>query len=214
MGYRLPLDSFRITPETDAALDPFAKRQPLYQAPSDAPRVPSTIATHVRTAMCIEPRDGVLHVFMPPCHAVEDYLDLIAAIEDTAQATKLPVVIEGYTPPRDPRMLNFSVTPDPGVIEVNVQPVKTWSELSTLTDVLYDEARMSRLTTEKFLLDGRHVGTGGGNHITLGGATPADSPFLRRPDVLRSMIAYWHNHPSMSFLFSGMFIGQIGRAHV
>ena len=216
MGYRLPLDSFIITPETGAALDPFAKRQPLYQAPSDASRVqsiiPPVIGPHVRTAMCIEPREGILHVFMPPCHSIADYLDLITAIEDTAQATELPVVIEGYTPPRDPRVLNFSVTPDPGVIEVNVQPVKTWSELSTLTEVLYEEARKSRLTTEKFLLDGRHVGTGGGNHITLGGATPADSPFLRRPDVLRSMIAYWHNHPSMSFLFSGMFIGPTSQA--
>lgn len=212
MGYRLPLDSFRLAAETSVALDPFAKRAPLYQSRGDAPRTAPIIAGDVRTAMCIEPRGGVLHVFMPPCPILEDYCDLIAAVEDTAQATGLPVIIEGYTPPRDPRLLNFSVTPDPGVIEVNVQPVKTWSELSTLTEVLYEEARQSRLTTEKFMVDGRHVGTGGGNHITLGGATPADSPFLRRPDVLRSMIAYWHNHPSLSYLFSGMFIGPTSQA--
>ncbi len=212
MGYRLPLDSFRLTPETVAERDPFAKRQPLHQSPDDAPRAPGIIGQDIRTSLCIEPRDGVLHVFMPPCSTLEEYVDLLTAIEDTAQVSALPVVIEGYTPPRDPRLLNFSVTPDPGVIEVNVQPVKTWSQLSTLTEVLYEEARKSRLTTEKFMLDGRHVGTGGGNHITLGGATPADSPFLRRPDVLRSMIAYWHNHPSLSFLFSGMFIGPTSQA--
>ena len=212
MGYRLPLDSFRLTPETVVPLDPFAKRQPLYQAPGDAPRTAGVVGEDVRTSLCIEPRDGVLHIFMPPCSTLEDYIDLLTAVEDTAQATDLPVVLEGYTPPRDPRLQNFSVTPDPGVIEVNVQPVKTWSQLSTLTAVLAAEARRARLTTEKFLLDGRHVGTGGGNHITLGGSTPADSPFLRRPDVLRSMIAYWHNHPSLSFLFSGMFIGPTSQA--
>ncbi len=220
MGFRLPLDSFRIAPEP-AAPDPFERRPPLrHQLPGDAPRQPGQpalsqpahVGGHLRTTLCVEPRNGSLHVFMPPCTSVEDYLELISAVEDTAQATALPVVIEGYAPPRDSRLSMFQITPDPGVIEVNVQPVSDWNALKDLTDAVYAEAHQSRLTSEKFLADGRHVGTGGGNHITFGGATPADSPFLRRPDLLRSLIAYWHNHPSLSYLFSGLFIGPTSQA--
>ena len=161
----------------------------------------------MRTALCVEPRHGRLHIFMPPVHATEDYLDLIAAIEQTAASLSMPVIIEGARPPYDPRLNHFSVTPDPGVIEVNLHPAKDWTELTDHTTVLYEEARLSRLGTEKFMLDGRHTGTGGGNHIVVGGPTAADSPFLRRPDLLRSLVGYWHNHPSLSYLFSGMFIG-------
>ena len=161
----------------------------------------------VRTALTVEARRGLIHVFLPPLYDVEDWLDLVSAIESVAAQQDRKVFLEGYAPPNDPRLASFSVTPDPGVIEVNVHPAANWAEHVEHTRFLYEQTRGLGLGTEKFLLDGRHVGTGGGNHVVMGGATPADSPFLRRPDLLKSLLGYWHNHPSLSYLFSGLFIG-------
>ena len=220
LGLRLPLGSLpELLPEEaehDFPVDPFAPRDALpdrqgmkAKGAKVRGRKPREV---VKTAMTLQVRDGHLYVFMPPCEKLEAYVALLAAIEDTARALSLPVAIEGYTPPRDPRIRVLMVTPDPGVIEVNIHPASSWRDLLATTTTLYEEARQTRLGTEKFMLDGRHTGTGGGNHVTLGGATPADSPLLRRPDLLQSLITYWQNHPSLSYLFSGMFIGPTSQA--
>ncbi|MGG5822832.1 DUF2126 domain-containing protein [Falsiroseomonas sp. HW251] len=222
MGYRLPLDSLPWASDrandAEPERDPFARREP-FRPRRDYPEGRARIVEMpvpepgreepgvVRTALCVEPRDGMLHVFLPPLAVAQDWLDLVAAIEATAKETGRKVFLEGYLAPSDPRLLHFSVTPDPGVIEVNVHPATTWEEVRDRTTTLYEEARQVGLDAQKFALDGKHVGTGGGNHMVMGAAEPADSPFLRRPDLLKSLVAFWHNHPSLSYLFSGQFIG-------
>jgi uncharacterized protein (DUF2126 family)/transglutaminase-like putative cysteine protease len=182
----------------------------IHQQPSADSQLVAADVPH--TALCVEARNGLLHIFLPPLTMLEHYLELVAAVEATASELGLPVVLEGYEPPRDYRLERLLVTPDPGVIEVNIHPARSWRELVANTAILYEQARLVRLGTEKFMLDGRHTGTGGGNHITVGGETPGDSPLLRRPDLLRSLITYWQHHPGLSYLFSGMFIGPTSQA--
>jgi uncharacterized protein (DUF2126 family)/transglutaminase-like putative cysteine protease len=231
MGFRLPLDGLPwVQPDDDPPAnesDPFtafealapykdiASRQRVEARGELAPQPPArfeSASERLRTCLCVEPRGGVLHVFMPPLERLEDYLALCACIEITAASLGNRVRIEGYHPPSDPRIGRLQVTPDPGVIEVNIQPAHDWGELVSNTTVLYEEAHRVGLRAEKFMLDGKHTGTGGGNHVVIGGPTAPDSPVLRRPDLLRSLVGYWLNHPSLSFLFSGLFVGPTSQA--
>ncbi|MCW7465542.1 transglutaminase family protein [Leptospira levettii] len=219
IGLRLPLQSLGGKSYYTNPEDPFSPKSPLPKV-KELSQYPLTMAkvsypwggVHTRTALCVEPRNGNLRVFLPPIQSLEGWLHLIYAIEQTALETDLPIVIEGYEAPNDPRLNRFKITPDPGVIEVNFHPSSQFEEIVEKTKILYEEAYQLRLTAEKFLIDGRHSGTGGGNHITLGGETAGDSPFLRKPSLLRSIVSYWQNHPGLSYLFSGLFIGPTSQS--
>ncbi|BAQ46109.1 MULTISPECIES: DUF2126 domain-containing protein [Methylobacterium] len=214
-GFRLPLASLPYVPPGAypyyVPQDPVEQRGPLRPGAKPA-RKPAPVGVAVRTALAIEPRDGVLCVFMPPIERVDEYLALLSVLEEAAAEIGQPLHVEGYEPPYDPRLAVIKVTPDPGVIEVNVQPAATWREAVEITTGLYQDARQTRLGAQKFMTDGRHTGTGGGNHVVLGGSTPADSPFLRRPDLLKSLVLYWQRHPSLSYLFSGLYVGPTSQA--
>jgi uncharacterized protein (DUF2126 family)/transglutaminase-like putative cysteine protease len=225
LGLRLPIASLPHIAEEEfpyiVEQDPLEQRDalPVYDATSPDEAAPIQQVQEqqlksgaVRTAMSIEIRDGVMCAFMPPVEKLEDYLELVTAVEATAQEMQIKVHIEGYPPPFDPRVEVIKVTPDPGVIEINIHPSSNWREAVDTTMHLYEEAAKVRLGANRFLVDGRHTGTGGGNHVVVGGGTPADSPFLRRPDLLKSLVLYWQRHPSLSYLFSGMFIGPTSQA--
>jgi uncharacterized protein (DUF2126 family)/transglutaminase-like putative cysteine protease len=225
LGLRLPIGSLPYIPPDDypyvVEQDPMEQRGalPVFEQASQPPAAAQQAVQQqaagsggVRTAMSIEIRDGVLCAFMPPTEKIEDYLELVEAVEATAEEMKMQVHVEGYAPPYDPRIEVIKVTPDPGVIEVNVQPAASWREAVDITSGLYEDAAKVRLGANRFLIDGRHTGTGGGNHVVVGGSTPQASPFLRRPDLLKSLVLYWQRHPSLSYFFSGMFLGPTSQA--
>jgi uncharacterized protein (DUF2126 family)/transglutaminase-like putative cysteine protease len=212
-GLRLPLDSISWEPPPPSyESDPLSGRDSLPRDPGPDDAVVEDADSSPTTAMVAEIRDGLLYIYLPPTEELEHFVDLVSRIEAAAAKADCPVVVEGYGPPPDPRITSMSITPDPGVIEVNVAPTASFAEQKQQLEILYEQARLARLSTEQFDVDGTHGGTGGGNHITLGGITPADSPLLRRPDLLVSLLTYWQRHPSLSYLFAGRFVGTTSQA--
>ena len=224
IGYRIPLEMMPwVAPDTitytldsagQPALAPAPARHPerltAEPPPDPLPAIAADAAEArelIRPSLCVQVRAGILHVFLPYVPVLADYLDLAAAIEETAQHLNQPVWVEGYAAPPDLRMRVFSLTPDPGVLEVNLPATAKWDDLEELNIILAEEAQKLRLIAAKFGYDGSQLATGGGYHITLGGPSLADSPILRRPDLLRSMLTFWQNHPSLSYLFAGMYVG-------
>ncbi|MBA3025065.1 MAG: transglutaminase family protein [Sulfurimonas sp.] len=224
LGLRLPMSSLEQKPKAELPLhfepDLFADVPGFDKLRKNArARYEKTIKLKdpqdnifVRTALNVEVRDGKLYIFLPPINHTQAFLDLMVSIEEVAKKLNIKVVLEGYEPAHDLRLDRVKVTPDPGVIEVNMQPSSTWGELNDILGTLYKDARESRLGTQKFMLDGKHTGTGGGNHVTIGAMNPSDSPLLRRPELLRSLITFWQHHPGLSYLFSGSFIGPTSQA--
>lgn len=228
LGLRLPLDRLggaapapyqRDVTTLDPAAEPLLVRQPEQPGQPSQPEQPEPPAPPIlpeqqalRTALCVEPRDGALWFFLPPMPTAEAYLELVAAVERTARQLGRAVRLEGYGPPSDPRLLRCQVTPDPGVVEVNLPPTASFAEYTALLERVAACGVAAGLTTEKFQLDGREVGSGGGHHLTLGGATTAQSPWLLRPHLLASLLRFTQNHPSLSFLFTGLFVGPTSQA--
>lgn len=214
-GLRLPLDALTwYAPPSELDASPFDEHHPLTSPTGDliSPAIVVAVSECPPTALSVELRNGHLFVFLPPFAQLTDVVELLTVIEDAAEQCGVTVVLEGYSPPRDPRLQTLVVAPDPGVLEINVHPAGSWNDLVEITTTVHEFARLALLGTETFQLDGRHSGTGGGNHITIGAAEAKDSPLLRRPDLLQSMITFWQHHPSLSYLFSGRFIGPTSQA--
>ena len=213
-GSRLPLDALSWKDPDFTGEESYTKAGPSLNEAIGHPRAvvidPDEAPT--RTALVVEARDRFVHVFLPPLEKLEKFIELVGLVDRAATQTGTAVIVEGYGPPPDSRIKTLLITPDPGVIEVNVHPTSSWAELSDLIQTLYRIAREQRLGAETFALDGRHSGTGGGNHLTLGGPEPLRSPLLRRPDLLASMITFWQHHPGLSYLFSGRFVGPTSQA--
>jgi uncharacterized protein (DUF2126 family) len=213
-GSRLPLEALSWADPDFPGEESYTRAGPSLNEAGEQPRA-VVVDPHdapARTALVVEARDCFVHVFFPPLERLEKFIELVGQVDRAATRTGTAVILEGYGPPPDSRIKALLITPDPGVIEVNVHPTSGWAELSDLTHTLYEIAREQRLCAETFGLDGRHSGTGGGNHLTLGGPEPMRSPLLQRPDLLVSMITFWQHHPGLSYLFAGRFVGPTSQA--
>ncbi|HSI04083.1 MAG: transglutaminase family protein [Myxococcota bacterium] len=210
IGLRLPLASLPkaevdLTPPEEPVV-PRDPRRGKETKPAKAAKAP------VRTAACVELRDDTLFVFVPPSTTADDFFAMVALIDRARAELDVEVQLEGYPPPGGGEVYRLSVTPDPGVLEVNLPVTTTTREHAALFDAVFDGALHAGLHSEKYLLDGRMAGSGGGNHLTFGGPAPLESPFVTRPALLASLITFLQHHPSLSYLFTGLFVGPTSQA--
>lgn len=226
MGLRLPLDSIAGTPFPFVVQEEPYEPDPRVKAEEDDDSIIGqyrrTISASptgpwgLRTAICTETRlhhgSTRLFVFLPPTQTVDIFLDLIAIVDAAANELGLEVTLEGYGPPKNRKLLSLAVTPDPGVLEVNMPVTDTVGDYLETLDTIYDAALHSGLHSEKYQIDGRQAGSGGGHHLTFGGPTPLSSPFLQRPELLGRVLTFIQHHPSLSYMFTGLFVGPTSQA--
>ncbi|MEX1365955.1 MAG: transglutaminase family protein [Nannocystaceae bacterium] len=226
-GLRLPLGSLQGVPISVVPLEESYEPEDPRVAPDEAPAEqlaiersaeasPATPKT-IHTSLCVEYREQVdgpagLFVFLPPVQTEADFLALLHLVDDVRRTMGVPVVLEGYPPPSGPQLRRITVTPDPGVLEVNIPPSDNVDDYVQLQQTIYDAALHAGLHTEKYLLDGRLAGSGGGHHLTLGGPSPLRSPLLRHPELLASLLTFVQHHPSLSYMFTGLFVGPTSQA--
>jgi uncharacterized protein (DUF2126 family) len=177
MGLRLPLDS--LPPAEPGAAD----------------RVP-------RTALCFELRAGRLHVFLPPLHTFERYVEMIAAIDETLSAMDMAAFLEGYDPPDDPRLPHLAIEPDVGVLRVSIPESRGWQRHAELLHLVYDECAELGLRAYRSLAGGERTPVRSCAPLAIRGADARDNPLLRQPRLLRDLIRRWQSHPSLSYLFA------------
>ena len=105
----------------------------------------------------------------------------------------------------------LGLTADPGVLEVNLPVCHSWQEYARWIALLEDAGAAAGLRSWKQEGD-RSEGTGGGNHLLLGGPNLEEHPFFSRPDWLVGMLRYWQHHPCLAYLFSGRSVGPASQA--
>jgi uncharacterized protein (DUF2126 family) len=215
-GYVLPLDytethwttsPWELAKDEDLILipgsSPIGLRLPLSDLPEEA----------LRRALTAEVKAGELIVFLPPLPSFEAFCALVRAIEGVvARGNFPPIALEGYAPLDSPDLDQIAFMADPGVIEVNLPPAASWAEFERVNRIIYTAAEQSGLRGFKFQFSGRKVSTGGGAHIILGGPSIVNNPFIRRPSLLASFLRFFQNHPSLSYVFTGLFIGPSSQA--
>ncbi|MGI9212205.1 MAG: transglutaminase family protein, partial [Methylococcaceae bacterium] len=165
-----------------------------------------------RTALSFRIRQGRIWIFIPPLTHLEHYLELITALEAAAVKREIPIMLEGYPPPEDPRLGRFSLEPDAAVLKLTLPMTRDWNLSQAALTQAYAEAARLGLHGIHSRNTGTRMGPGGSTDLVLGGEEPADSPFLFRPQLLRSLITHWQHHPALSYFMSGRQIGPSGHA--
>ena len=166
-----------------------------------------------KRALTIEVRDGQFHVFLPPLRQ-KPFLTLLENIVSALHTAGIgPAIFAGYVPNDESgRWCKLGIAADPGVIEVNLPPCFTWAEYEAWLHTLERACEPAGLRSFKQTHDGEILGTGGGNHILFGGPTLDANPLFTHPRWVTSILRYWQHHPSLSYLFTGQYVGASSQA--